>query len=491
MKPLNIEKILLLFPRSIESRWESFSIPPSILFLTGGLERENFKVDFSYLEVPSLSLSTPRKLADYNLIGISLFDDFFLEIKEFSENIPGNVLLALGGITPTMAPFETFSLIERANIIFRGEGEKEFPILLQFLRKGEIPETKGWALRINGETFLSLNRVVRKDLSDTPISFSPFSKENLAKGLELVVSRGCPRSCIFCTHVHGKVQRKTPPEEFRKWLREFGELGGQKILNLADDDILLDPDYAGKIFMIAKEEGFKLWGIQTSMDSLLNPKALSSIKIAEFVSKPLLWIGTDAFLSSRAKRLGKKAGEKEIGEIVSILEKEGIENYHYWILSDCLSTLEEFTEEFLFVSSLLYKNERFHLLPNSPFLIPYPYTPSYIRAIRQCKDRITFKRRLRKNEIQYPLVLYERPRSWVLSNLLNPKQSFIPWVKPGEFLELVKEGKFERAASILVSILREEGLDPTKFRRKFERVLSSQPVIKKTNVFMKRKKALI
>jgi len=470
LKPLNIETILLLFPRRTEKRWESFSVPPSILFLAGGLENRGFKVDFSYLEIPSLHLTPYRQLSDYNLVGITIFDDFFLEILEFSKFMPDETLLAVGGVTPTMAPRETFTFMERANIVFSGEGEILFPELLSGLNKGMHPEGP-WLLRINGERIKPVSPR-REDLSLTPISFSPFTSEDYNKGLELVVSRGCPRSCIFCTHVHGRKQRKTPPLLIREWLRKFKELGGAPVVNLADDDILLDPEYAVNVFSILKEEGFELWGIQTSMDSLLSPAAFDAIKSAPFVSQPILWIGTDVFIKPRAKRLAKKSGEREIEEAVSLMERLSIENYHYWILSDCMSTLAEFTEEFLFVARLMAKYSYFHILPNSPFLIPYPYTPSYRRAILKCREKIVFRKILKKNGVSYPLIHYEKPHDELLHNLINPEKNLIPWLKPGEFLEVLRNKQPKRAASLLISALREGKLLSPELEERFYEVLN-------------------
>ena len=450
MNPLRIEKVLLLFPRKTEKRWENFSFPPSILFLVGGLEKKGFSVDFSYLEIPSLKLSPSRKISDYQVIGITVFDDFFLEISEFVSKLPSEILVALGGITPTMAPMETFKIIERANVVFAGEGECAFPTLLDALRKGEILDGP-WGLRLGNKIYFRKG-VIREDLSLTPISFSVFSEEFLQKGLELVVSRGCPRSCIFCTHVHGRIQRQTPPERIKNWLQRFKDSGGKTLVNLADDDILLYPEYAKKVFSVLKQEGFSIWGIQTSMDSLLREDAFYAIMEAPFVSEPVVWIGTDVFISSRAKRLAKKAKEDEIERVVKKLDSIGVRNYHYWILSDCLSTLDEFAEEFSFVASLVRKYKSFHLLPNSPFLIPYPYTPSYKRALLKCRDKIVYRAVVRKNGVEYPIVKYEKPQSFELHELLNPEKSLIPWIKPGEFLEYLRNSQIEKAASMLVSL---------------------------------------
>ncbi len=459
-----MEKVLLLFPRSGEERWKGIRVPPSVLFLAGGLREKGFFVDFSYLEVPRLELSPPRNPHDYFAIGITLLDDFFLEVYRFVNSLPAEPLVALGGITPTMAPLEVFYIFQRANLVFPGEADRAFSGVLSSLKEGRIPPGP-WGIRWMGKEKPPEPEPLREDLGRVIPDFSL-----LLKGgeLELVLTRGCPRSCIFCTHPHGRLQRKTPLPLVRQWVRQYREMGGEKV-NLVDDDILLEPGYARRVFRVFREEGIKLWGIQTSMDSLRNPSALEAIGEAPFSSRPTVWIGTDAFINARARRLAKRAKKEEIEEAVKRLEDMGVENYHYWILTDCLSSLGEFVEEFSAVGRLIRMFSRFHLLPNSPFLIPYPYTPSYKRALIKCRERIVYREIVRKGPVKYPLVLYEKPYSEPLFHFLNPERTLIPWLRAGEFLKRLRQRDLEGASSLLLSLVREEKQDPSPLYSVFEK----------------------
>ncbi len=459
-----MEKVLLLFPRSGEERWKGVKLPPSAAFLSGGLREEGFHSDFSYLEIPSLELTPPRSLEDYFAVGLSLFDDFLPEVYAFVQSIPQETLVALGGITATMAPREVFQIFGRANLVFPGEGDREFARVLSSLREGKFPEGP-WGIRWMSREKMPHPEPVRENLANTLLDLSLLGEGG---ELELVLTRGCPRSCIFCTHPHGRVQRRTPLSLVRAWMREYRRRGGRRI-NLADDDILLHPEYAREVFRIMGEEGVEVWGIQTSMDSLRDPLALEVLEEVPFASGPVVWIGTDAFISPRARRLAKRAREEEIFAVVKELEERGMGNYHYWILSDCQSTLGEFAREFSVVGRLMRDFSRFHLLPNSPFLIPYPYTPSYKRALLKCSERVVYREVLRKNGVEYPLVLYEKPASSALYHFLNPEKTLIPWMRAGEFLARLKEGDLYGASSLLLSLLREEGEDPSPLYSVFEK----------------------
>ncbi len=459
-----MDKVLLLFPRSKEERWRGIRVPPSVLFLAGGLREKGFSIDFSYLEVPQQKLSPPRTLEDYFAIGITLFDDFFPEVYDFVSSLPPEPLVALGGITPTLAPIEVFYIFERANLVFPGEGDRAFAEVLSSLKKGKIPPGP-WGIRWMGKEMTPKPEPVRENLGHVLPDLSLLEQDG---ELELVLTRGCPRSCIFCTHPHGRFQRKTPLSLVRLWMRQYRRRGGENI-NLADDDILLDPQYAREVFSVLKEEGVKIWGIQTSMDSLRAPLALEVIREAPFSSRPTVWIGTDAFINVRAKRLAKRAKEEEIREAVKSLQDMGVENYHYWILTDCLSSLREFVEEFSAVGRLMRRFSRFHLLPNSPFLIPYPYTPSYKRALLRCRERIVYREIIKKGPVEYPLVLYEKPSSSALFHFLNPAKTLLPWMRAGEFLTRLRQGDLEGASSLLLSLIREEGEDPAPLYSVFEK----------------------
>ena len=152
-------------------------------------------------------------------------------------------------------------------------------------------------------------------------------------------------------------------------------------ININDDDILQEPDYAREIFALVKKNGMRIFGIQTSMASLVSNDGSPRTEILDLVAdpglyvddRPLLWLGTDAFLTERARRLGKKlppAGK--FHDLLQELEKRGLRHFHYWISSDGDSSWEEFVAELALISGFFRDFANFGLLAHAPFIVPYP-----------------------------------------------------------------------------------------------------------------------
>lgn len=470
------EKVLLLFPMSREeSRWKTTGVPPSVLFVAGGLRKAGIKTDFSFLDVETHQLLPERRLESYSWIGITLYDELFLPVKkflrEFSRLYP-EIKIAVGGPMATLAPHAVASALPEVNLIFRGEADLLFGKLLKTLSYGgDVFSIKGYLYREKKFYLLScFHEVNYENLEQVEISFEVIPSEFSGKGLEINLSRGCPRPCLFCSHVHGKYHRQVPASKLSRWLEEFNFILKEKginhpfarTININDDDILLDEEHFKEIIEVIAAADYRIWGIQTSIISLIERKRVKTelldfLKEENFyVKNPLLWIGTDAFSEKRARRLQKPLINEEIVvSLVEELEKRKILNYHYWILSDAETDWGGFVKEFLFIWKLTERFKYFHLLPNSPFLIPYPYTPSYHRLVENYPERLVVAKWV-KSCCDYPIVLHERPESDELYSLLHPNISLNPRIKPGEFLELLRKRDFLSAARLIHLALREE-----------------------------------
>ncbi len=439
------KKITFTYFYSIQDkRWREKILPPGVLFASNSLSKE---WDVDYIEIP--------KEADYekifskiesDFLGISIFDDFFEDYIMFLRKLRNsyNGVITVGGPLATLSPIHVIAHIEGINHLFRGEAEGFLNEHLEFilaLKRGEFDRSiydnlKGF--------FYSDDRVfILKDIQienrkDT-IFLNEFRKmplDYIENGIEVNLLRGCHRACTFCSHVHGKRLRKTSVKSFKRFLAGYlKQIKESKVetdksltLNLTDDDILNLKDYFFEVSDILKNYGLKIYGIQTSIDSLNkltddDYKRISGLEI--FSGEPLFWIGTDAFTKSRIKRLGKGNPKNySIKYVVEKCEKYKIRNYHYWIVFDSESNWKEFLEEFFLIWRLYKEYEYFDLIATSIYLIPYPYTPSYVRSYKKGKEVVV--RDILKGDFpifDYPLVSGELPKDKELGNLLFPEKS--------------------------------------------------------------------
>ncbi|MEN8153871.1 MAG: hypothetical protein ABFR75_07585 [Acidobacteriota bacterium] len=441
-----IKNIVMASPAlSSDQRWKTIDLPSSSFFIASMLVKNSFNVSVKKIELPNIKHY--KDFNKYDLSGFTLYEDLFTEFKEFVSEFNKNNknLKAAGGPLVTLSPLEALCFLPEINLFVRGESEFVLPEILAAINNNDteaLMVNRGFVFQKPGILIISDFNVINRpsDLSGIDFDLSFIKKEQMKNGIEINFSRGCINNCIFCSKVQGKTVRQLPIENIEKFLESYSSRSLQfgirseanRTININDDDILQDEIYSKKVFNVIKKKGFSLWGIQSSIssfyskDKLIDKNKISIIADKEIYTgnKALLWLGTDTFISKRAKRLGKPFPyDNVIFDLVEEFEKHEIANYHYWISSDFNSTWEEFIKEIKIIYHLKKNFKNFSLLPHSPFLIPYSSTPlyKYLTETKGMGSQVKLKKKLKcGNELfDFPLISRVETRFKNLNRLLN------------------------------------------------------------------------
>ena len=456
--------VFSFFSSIFDSRWRDMPIPPSILYLGSKTSKNSIETELKILDIERKIEKFPTK----KIWGFTLFDDLLPEAIHYIDHLRKgfNGLIGIGGPFPTLSPIAAIVHLKSINFLLRGEGEESISDILYFISNinNNDPVSVFYkAQEFNGffysdKKYMILSKIDSinslKTLDSIEVDFSIIPKQFLSRGLELNLSRGCPRSCIFCSHVHGKKFRMITKDKLSKILSSHIKILKKEnikeakafYININDDDILLGGRKVSELTDTIKENGYKIYGFQSSVSSFIDREGNILNGVIEivadkalYVNCPLLWLGTDAFTEERRKRLGKqKISEESFLNLLQIFEKRGIKNYHYWIILDRDSTWEEFFKELFIIWEIIKNFKEFELLPTSSYLIPYPYTPSYTKAIKKGDGRVVLKEKLKSNFsdiYDYPLIKLERPEDENLFNALNPEKEYrtIMYLKNKDF----------------------------------------------------------
>jgi hypothetical protein len=482
-----LKKILLAFPVLMsDKRWKTIHFTSASLFLGSTLTNAGFNVSIRKLIMPMTVIDDSLTAAE--MVGFTLFEDLFKETRNFFDQLVKTKyrgLLAAGGPLITLNPIKSAWHLPELNLLVRGEAEFVLPRLLKAVNINDLAalmESKGFLFQTKGIIIISdLNYINRpEDLTGFQFNLDFLEEKHLGNGIEINLSRGCNRGCIFCSHVQGRSLSQLPPETVDQLLTTFSnkidvidktkvfgspetflqkgfwppEAVGSRVLNINDDDILQDIDYAEAIFRIIKKNNFKLWGIQTSVNSFFKADHTIDYNLLDTIgdktlyvdNNPLTWSGTDTFLQVRGKRLRKWIpSEAQMLELMEAFEEREIRHYHYWISSDHLSTWEEFVREFRFIYHLFTDYKRFGLLAHSPFLVPYNTTPLYrlLNKSSKLKGRVKYKKILKaeKEIFRFPLVERVETAYPHLNRLLNNEKlgnrmGFFDYLKEKDYLNV-------------------------------------------------------
>lgn len=426
-----------------DKRWETIQLTSSSLFLGSALSNAGFEVAITKQPLPPVSIDPELTACD--LLGFTLFEDLFLQSKELLAILRKEYkgLMAAGGPLVSLTPLQAAYHLPELNLLVRGEAEFMLPGLLKALAAQDMDAL----FSFNGFLFQAPGIIVISDFDhiNRPQSLEGFSfnldfleEKHLSGGLEINVSRGCRRGCVFCSAVQGKRLRKMNQTQLRDLLGQFSrklddfnvQTPHARTVNINDDDILQDPAYAGEVFRCIKESGFRLWGVQTSINSFFKRSGEPDPEVLEIVGdsalyvdgNPLVWCGTDAFLKERGKKLAKVIpDEAQMIKLLEEFESRGIRNYHYWISSDHLSGWDEFVREFMLIYRFHDRFSLFGLIAHSPFLVPYSTTPLFKLLERSGTEQVKFKKIFQSETEAFKLPLVERVETphFHLNRLLN------------------------------------------------------------------------
>lgn len=216
------KKVILIRPPRISSdrKYVSIQFPLNLAYLAGFLIKNGLEVEIWDLEVENLQekISQKKKKKDVNhIFGITCITPLINKAHNISRIIKeefSDVMVIVGGPHPTALPEETLLEFPNFDIVVIGEGEQTLLEICQRLSGGrDLGGVKGIAYRHNCDIKMEEARQVIDNLDSLPfperslLDINLYQGHHVSRGFsryfltisELITSRGCPYSCIFCS----------------------------------------------------------------------------------------------------------------------------------------------------------------------------------------------------------------------------------------------------------------------------------------------------
>ena len=187
------------------------------------------------------------------------------EVCSIIKKISNKIITILYGQHPSARPS---ACLKRGNIDFVviGEAENTIKELVGYLKDGlsNYQKIRGLAFIKNNKLVITPTRPVIEDLDSLPMparhllpmrEYALAVKENPLRGVIrkpwtiMITSRGCPYSCVFCTHhtVWGKKWRGRSPKNIVSEIQHLINNYGIKQIDFLDDNMTLDRNRMEKI----------------------------------------------------------------------------------------------------------------------------------------------------------------------------------------------------------------------------------------------------
>jgi len=374
-------KVLLIPVRRDFARF----LPLGVAYLAAFLEREGYDVKV-YDESPN---SQPLRnfLEEFrpDIVGISCMTStyeksrqFAKEVKKYNSQIP----VVFGGIHPTSTPEETLK-DEFVDFVIVGEGELTFSDLLKELKGGKhFSGLKGLAFKEDGKIIINERRELIKDLDSIPMPARHlFNMEyyvqrwnwprgHWLKTANMMSSRGCPYSCIFCASkvMFGQTFRassvKRTVDEVEHLVKDYGF----ECVSFSDDTFAVDKQRAIEIAREIKRRNLNVLTRYQLRANTCDEDLIIELKQAGCIQVD---IGVESGSDRVLKILEKGITSEQIRKAFSVLKKHGVKSSATFIIGIPGETMEDIEMSRKLAEGINSDYTQFFILT------PYPGTPLY------------------------------------------------------------------------------------------------------------------
>jgi anaerobic magnesium-protoporphyrin IX monomethyl ester cyclase len=197
------------------------------------------------------------------------------EVVSITKKVNKDTTVVVFGLHPSSRP-EACLEDSEADFAIVGEPEITISELIEALqnRKNDFKIIDGLVFRENGKTIHTGKRAFIQDLDTLPLParhllpmevYAEAVKQNPLRGeitkpyTIVVTSRGCPFSCVFCTHciVWGKQWRPRSPKNVVDEVEHVIKNYGIKQIDFADDNMTWNPERMAQICDLIVKRGLK------------------------------------------------------------------------------------------------------------------------------------------------------------------------------------------------------------------------------------------
>ena len=407
-------------------------------YLASVLREQGYRVEIVDFESDAERILEAARALDPVLIGFSLIFQFYIErfhslIKLLRK---GGVSchFTMGGHFPSLSYQHTLELLPEIDSVVRFEGELTLLELADLIGTGrDWRSVMGIAFRKDGGIVANSPRRLIEDLDTLPYP-DRSAQPSITLGhtvMPILASRGCARTCSFCS-IHmfyrsapGKVVRTRKPAEVVREMRYLHDESGVTIFLFQDDDFpLFGPVWQRWTRELVRElhrsglVGRVVWKINCRADAV-DPELFAEMRDAGLY---FVYMGLESGTEEGLKTLHKQITVEQNLKAVEILKSLDLAFQFGFMLFEPSSTFQSIRENIAFLHAIVDDGS---VAVTFCRMIPYDGTP--------IKDELLRTGRL-KGDICHPGYDFLDPRLDRFYNSLTQVVDLTGWVHGYESL---------------------------------------------------------
>lgn len=368
--------LLLIPPGRLFATLNPITTPLGILYCASYLEKNGHSVKFIDALAEKITQNDVLDIIgqdDYCLVGISAVTDNRFSAFDLAASIRKkypHIKIVLGGPHATLSPEDTLMCHESIDYIIKGEGELTLLELINSLELNrEANLVKGLYFRNSKDNkiFFTGQRELVSDLDIFPFParhlinlekynmYSEIKVVGKVKAANILVSRGCPIGCCFCSNtiLWGKIIRRRSNENIINEIIHLNEKYKIGSFIFSDDTLNYNKNKLIDLCDQILKLNFKIsWSCALRADNF-DEKLISLMKNAGcFRINYGVESGSQQLLDNVVE---KKIDLNRVLELSKLLNKFGIENWPSFVVSFPGETYHDAVETLTFMKSLQAK----------------------------------------------------------------------------------------------------------------------------------------
>ncbi len=397
--------ILISPPLTLEDRYGSdmkhfgaVTEPLGLAYLAGSLEEIGIPVVIIDAPAQRLTIEDVLKTIDSfkcSLIGISLLTPSFGVVKELCEKIKTKFeekTIVLGGPHCTAMPERTLSDIPSVDIVCVGEGEETIKEIALDMELSTLKSIAGICYRDSHSKIIKNKpRPFIKNLDKIPMParhLLPMNKYHLTASRvtndsycpTIIVARGCPFKCTYCSHSFGRKIRFHSVERIMQEIQTLVTDYHINQLNIEADTLTANPSFVKKLCQALISNGISekiKWTCESRVDTV-NEELLQLMKSAGCWQ---ISYGIETGSQRLLNMINKSIKLEQVEKTIDLTHKIGISVRGFFMLGLPTETIQESKETIDFAIKLNPRWAQFTIT------IPYPGTPMFDQLDREGKIR--------------------------------------------------------------------------------------------------------
>ena len=338
-------------------RFGAVSEPLGLAYIAGYLESLNIPVRILDSQAEGMTIAevvSAISSGNEKLIGITMLTPAFGVVKALCRKIKmicPNRTIVLGGAHCTVLPERTLKEIPEADIICIGEGEITFSEIAQMKDLSSLSGIKGIYFRTKDSIIKTDERPPVQDLDRIPPParhLLPMGKYHLTASRvsgsgycpTILVARGCPFSCTFCSRTFGRTFRTHSISRIVSEIQSLIDTYQISQLNIEADTLTVNKKFIKSLCIGLFESGISRqvrWTCESRVDTV-------DEELLKLMHKAGCWqisYGVETGSQRLLDSINKSISLEQIEQVFQITKKVGITIRGFFMLGLPGETPEE------------------------------------------------------------------------------------------------------------------------------------------------------